>query len=546
LAPGASQQLSFSFSPRSSATTRSYAIGFTVHDGDLSFQQFAAINVYNPDPEEDATDDTLANLEIRNMTAPGGQFNVGQTATISFYVYNTGDAEARNIRVSAVPETTDIVPVQTASTQSIQRLAPGESQRLTFSFSPRSSATTRSYAIGFTVQDGDLSFQQFAAINVFNPEPEEDEDPQETGRVQIPRVIVSAISIDPPMPRAGQPFDMEVTFRNTSATRSVNNIRVLMEEVIGAAIGGQSAPFAGFTPLGGSNTLFVDYLAPHGEITMNLSFTTVVEASPGAHNMRFSFDYQDQDFYSHDANQQISISVAQVTQLELDRVNVGGWVVPTVGMEVPFDFTIINSGRVNLINVRVRAEGPFDVSQAGGENGQFVGNINSQRTTRFEGAIIPFEAGEQSGNFVVWGEDITGEIVELIHPFTVWVEGGFEFGDDGFREGGGFDDGGFGRPTMPGMEMGAMPPGEINFDPETGAMLAGSWDWETGEFTATHEMDPETGEWREIGGGGFDFLALIRRPIVWGPAIGVVVVVAIVVIVIVARRKKSPFDLDED
>jgi len=539
--PGESRSLTFNFSPRDTASTRSYAIGFAVHHGEDTFQQFTSINVYNP--EEDEEDETIATLEIRNMTAPTGRINVGQTATISFYVHNTGDAVARNIQVVAEPETAaPIVPMQTASTQTITNLAPGASHRLTFGFSPLSTAITRSYAIGFTISYGDASLRQFAAINVYNPE--EDDDETQEGRTQIPRVIVASTVLNPPMPRAGQPFEMEVTFRNTSATRSVNNIRVLMEEVIATIPGQQASHFAGFNPLDGSNTIFLDYLAPLGETTLTLRFTTVTEANPGAHNMRFTFDYQDQDFQTHEASQQISISVAQVSRLELADVMIGGWVTPSVGAQVPFNFRIINSGRVNLINIRVRTEGPFDVSDAGGEDGIFVGQINFQRTTSFDGVIVPLEAGQQSGYFIVSGEDITGEIVEVVHPFTVFVDGGWGM-DDYWGEGGGFFEGGGDmggmRPMFPG---GDMPPGEINFCHETGDMLAGEWDWETGEFTATHRMNPETGEWEELS-SSFDFLGFIRRPLVWGTAAGVAAL-AIIVVVVIIVRKKSRYSFDND
>jgi len=541
--PGESRSLTFNFSPRDAASTRSYAIGFTVHLGEDSFQQFTSINVYNPDEDED--DDTLATLEIRNMTAPTGRINVGETATISLYIHNTGDAVARNIQVIAEPEAgAPVVPMQTASTQTIASLAPGASHRLTFGFSPLSTAITRSYAVGFTVSYGDASLRQFAAINVYNPE--EDDDTQE-GRTQIPRVIVAGTVLTPTIPRAGQPFEMEVTFRNTSATRSVNNIRVLMEEVVASIPGQQASHFAGFNPLDGSNTLFLDYLAPLGETTLTLRFTTVTEANPGAHNMRFTFDYQDQDFDTHEASQQISISVAQVSRLELADVMVGGWVTPSVGAQVPFNFRIINSGRVNLINIRVRTEGPFDVTDAGGEDGIFVGQINFQRTTSFDGVIVPLEAGQQSGYFIVSGEDITGEIVEVVHPFTVFVDGGWDMG--GWDEGGGFFEGGGDmggmRPIFPGYgHDGDMPPGEINFCHETGDMLAGSWDWDTGEFTATHRMNPETGEWEELR-SGFDFLGFIRRPLVWGIAAGVAAI-AIIIVVVTVIRKKPRHDFDSD
>jgi hypothetical protein len=271
---------------------------------------------------------------------------------------------------------------------------------------------------------------------------------------------------------------------------------------------------------------------------MTLRFTTVTEANPGAHNMRYTFDYQDQDFDTHEASQQISISVAQVSRIELADVVIGGWVTPMVGAHVPFNFRIINSGRVNLMNVRVFTEGPFDVADAGGRDGRFVGQVNFQRTVSFDGAFVPFEPGMQEGYFIITAEDITGEIVELRHPFSVFVEGGF---DEGMFERPGFDDGMFERPGMPGMDH----PGEsIHHDWETGDMLAGSWDWETGEFIATHRMNPETGEWDELN-GGFDFLEFIRRPIVWGPVAGVLLILVIVIIVVV-RRKKSRFSFDDD
>jgi len=532
MAGGASHTLSFPMQASTRVTSGTHQINFRVTfrgaTGDSITETFPAFVTVT------GAEDGISNLEIRNMTSPSGTINVGRNGTVSFYVHNTGDTTARNIRVEATPENNDIVPVQTSRTQIIQSLAPGESQRLSFSFSPLDTALTRSYGIGFTVSYGELSFQQFAVINVNNP----DQGDTDTGRVQIPRVIVSAMVLDPPVPRAGQEFGMEITFRNTSATRAVNNVRIIMEEVLGASLPGQQSHFAGFNPVGGSSTLFIDDIGPHEEITMSLRFTTVTEATPGAHNMRFSFDYQDQDFETHSANQQISISVAQVTRLELSDVNIGGWgwSTPQVGAHVPFSYNIINSGRVNLINVRTSAEGPFDVDQAG----RFIGSINAQRTIGFDGVIVPHHGGMLQGEFIVTGEDITGEIITLVHPFEVFVEEGWGM-DDGWAEGGGFrdpfDGGGMGM----GMGMDGF------FDFETGEFIpSGYWD-DNGEWVQTWEFDFETGEWREIG-GSFDLLGLLRSPVVWIPAAVVVGLAVIVVgaVIVSANRKKSESDDEID
>ena len=526
IAPGESHMVTFGFMPQSAATTRAYSIGISINGDEM---QHAVINVYNPDQDDD-----LANLIIRNITAPTGRVNVGGTATISFDVTNTGEGIARNIRVEATPESTSaIVPVQTANTQTIASLAPGESHRLTFNFSPTESATTRSYAVGFTVNHAGETFSQFAAINVYNPE-QEDEDGGD--RVQIPRVMIGGINLTPAIPRAGQEFEMEITFRNTSSTRSVNNIRILMEEVIGTTpTGGQAAHFAGFNPLDGSNTLFVDFLAPLGEVTKVLRFTTVMEARPGAHNMRFSFDYQDQDFAEHRADQQISITVAQVTRLEITDVTISEWAEPMVGSPVAFNYRIINSGRVDLINVRTRTEGDtFDVTYGG----RFITPINAQRLADFHGTFTPLEPGLQRGSFIVEGEDTTGEIVYVVHEFEIYVQGGFDFGD--MFEGGDMGMGG-GRPGMPG----GMFIQEYEWCSDTEDFVsAGYWCQDTGEWVPTGERCMETDAWIQFD-TGFDFLGLIRRPIVWGPAIGVVVVAAVVVIIII-RKKKTKFNFMDD
>lgn len=532
MAAGYTSTLNFPFQTSQNITSGTHEITFRVtYRGapgtDPVSEEFSAfVTVYAPEA------DNQVSLEIRGMTTTTGNLRVGQTGTVSFYVYNTGDNALRNVRVAA-NTSTHIRPTQTASTQTIQNLAPGASQRLTFSFFATDAAETGSHDIGFTIGSGDNTIEQFTFLSIYNPEREE--ETTAPSRVQIPRVIVANTVLYPPVPRAGQEFTMEVTFRNTSATRSVNNIRILMEEVLGNNLPGQTSHFAGFNAIDGSSTLFVDFLEPLGEITRTLRFTTVTEATPGAHNMRFSFDYQDQDFYTHDAQQQVSISIAQVTRIELSDVQIGGWMTPMVGSIVPFSYNIINSGRVNLINVRTRAEGPFDVSQAG----RHIGMVNAQRTTSFDGNLIPLEAGELTGQFIVYGEDITGQIVELVHEFTVFVEGGFE--DEGWREGGGMDgDFSLQRP-------GDMPSGRE----EMGGFDA--WCHVSEQMVTTGYMNMDTGEWVSLGNWcmdtgawlpystGFDLLAFVQRPIVWGSVIALGGV-AIIVVVVIVVRKRPQFD----
>jgi len=506
MSAGHSSTVNFNFQVSNNISTGTYPIEFQItfrdSNGESTTRSFEFfVNVYAPE------DTSLANLEIRGLTAPTGQIGVGQTATISFYVYNTGTTEARNIRISASPES-GVVPT-TAGTQTIPSLGAGESHRLTFSFSPTNASETRSYSIQFTVTSQSagetMEFEQFSAINVNNPT-REDDTTEDHGRFQIPLVIVSQYVTTPLIPRAGQEFEMDITFLNTNSTRSINNIRIILEAI--EAVEGQGTVFV---PVGGSNTLFVDYLPPRGEVTKTLRFFTVMDAAPRSYTMRVNFSYQDEDFHTHDLTEQLSISVAQVTSLETTHITLPP--MGDVGGMVPFEFWVINSGRVNLSSVRIRVEGPFD--DTGSNN--WIGNVDAQRMVGFEGRFTPTEPGEHTGRLVIYGEDATGAIVEHAHEFTMFVNDPFGGGGgrgDYFGEGGGWgmDDWGGGM------------------DDGRDSMIWGDdWAWDGSD-------EGDSGE------GGI--LNILRRPVVWSPIVAVLCVAVIGGIVVAKKRKSGSFDDD--
>lgn len=456
MAVGYSSMLNFVFRVDRDAGTGAYPINFVITATDESGETIPPVTIPFIVNVEAPDDDDLPNLEVRDMQSPTGMVNVDQNARISFYLFNNGETEARNIRVTATPPT-GIAPAAGGVTQVIPSLAPGESRQVTFNFRPESASRTQSYTIRFEAvfqlgRTGESETMPiYAWFNVNNPDQDDDDT-----HTQIPIVIVSEHNIYPTTPRAGEEFEMTITFRNTNATRTINNMRVRLEEQRTTNIGGnqnQQTHFAGLTPIGGSNTLFIDSIPPRGEVTKVLRFTTSADATPGTHNLEISYNYQcpDGTFPTQNDDVLISFPVAQVMRLELAEVNIPEST--SVGSSVWFSFRIINNGRVNLSDMRVRLEGPFDNSEAGGEDGMFITPINAQRFANFEGRFMPFESGMQRGYFIVSGADNTGETIELRHAFNIMVDEGWGF-DDGFGGGdwgdawgdGGFGGGGMGRP----------------------------------------------------------------------------------------------------
>jgi len=474
MAAGYSSMLSFVFRVDRDAGTGAFPINFVITSNDESGDTIPAVTIpFIVNVEAPDEDDNRPDLEVRGMQSPTGVVRVDQNARIAFYLYNSGEVEARNIRVTATPPT-GIAPAAGGVVQTIPSLASGESRQVVFNFRPESAARTQSYTIRF-----DAAFQLgrtgesdtvpiYAWFNVYNPDDDDDET-----HTQIPIVIVSEHSIYPATPRAGEEFEMTITFRNTNATRSINNMRIRLEEQRATNVGGQQGQqihFAGLTPIGGSNTLFIESIPPRGEVTKNLRFSTSADATPGTHNLEISYNYQcpNGTFPTQNDDVLIAFQVAQVMSLELAEVNIPDHT--SVGSSVWFSFRIINNGRVNLSNMRVRLEGPFDTAEAGGEDGMFITPINAQRFTNFEGRFTPFEAGMQRGYFIVSGADNTGETIELRHAFSLMVDEGWDFGggdwpyawDDGFG-GGGMVMPGRPFPGDGGMHFGMEEPDEPNF-----------------------------------------------------------------------------------
>jgi len=414
VAPGQTRQLEFTFQTNQNIESGSFPLAFIVSYRDENGNHLEDeplpffVHVYAPD------EDTIANLEIRNMSAPTATLHVGRTEQVTFVLYNIGDSEVRNIQVQAHPED-GLVPMS-LDTIVVPVLAPGQGFPMSFSFMAEDTARTRTHTIRFNISDSDdLSFNRFAAISVFNPDEEDDEDE----RFQIPRIIISEFSIYPQMPRAGQDFDLSITFRNTNSALSVNNIRITLEAMEHAEGHGSV-----FVPVGGSNTVFIDFLAPGAEVTKNLRFFTVPDADPRSYRLLVDMHYQDAEMREHRAEEQLSVSVAQVTRLEAI------WMrdIPdfaSVGDMIFFEFRATNTGRVDLSNVRVRMEAPWDT----GEAGMFIGPLRAQTAMTFSGRFTPLEEGEFPATVIIYGEDATGAIVEYVHEFTLTVGGGFVGGD---------------------------------------------------------------------------------------------------------------------
>jgi uncharacterized repeat protein (TIGR01451 family) len=498
--PGYSGNLVFTFSIHELARNGTYPIVFNLSYRDEngerleeSYTYFMNINVQQ---------ETRTTVEIKDIIAPDGVLEPGQNGLFTFQVFNTGHLPAQNIKITATASDETAVVPKSSSVHMINSL-PAETGRLvSFTFSPTVQSATRSYNIGFLIEyesgvDEEnkpvkFSFQQYASIAVHNPEDKKEDDPE---RLSKPRMIVSAYSVEPLIVQAGREFNLNLTFMNASAEKAVHNIKVTLK-----AMEATERKGAVFTPMGGSNTYFIDRISPKGEVTQVLHMYTVPDAEARTYTMEVTFDYQDEDNHSHTESELISVNVKQTTRLEITEPYIQEFV--NSGDRVNFWFNIINSGRVTLSNLRVRVDGPFDTSEAD----MFIGNLGRGNQISYDGVIIPREAGKQEGAIVVFGEDDTGELVEHVHKFMIEVTD--MSGMDGDWNSGRGMDGDFGQ-------------------------IGGGGDWDSVRFGG-EEQTP----FRQI-------LDFIKNPWFWAPFAAVVLAAVSVIVMVIRRKNNKAADFDE-
>jgi len=152
------------------------------------------------------------------------------------------------------------------------------------------------------------------------------------------------------------------------------------------------------------------------------------DAQPGTRTLRLDFVYQDQEFEEHTSEELLNIPIAQAARLEAELANL--WIPPFISMfdSIPLEFRVVNSGRVPLRNVRVRVDGEFDTR----ETNIFLTNLSDGSTVMYRGLLRPSIPGHHEGAIVVYAEDETGEIIEFVHPFEIFVED-FPVWDEGGR-----------------------------------------------------------------------------------------------------------------
>ncbi|HHU71102.1 MAG TPA: hypothetical protein GXZ21_03595 [Clostridiales bacterium] len=255
--------------------------------------------------------------------------------------------------------------------------------------------------------------------------PDEDED-----QVSKPKLIVSKYSTDTEELRAGSTFNFIFDITNTHSTVAAKNITITVtqEESI-------------FTPTQGSNSFFVQRIAPGDTTQHSLEMKVKADTMTKAYPIKLKVAYEYDGIKANPATGEIgeteeielSLQAVENSRPVVDYVNVYSWDGNVlVGNPATLSFEFYNMGKSPLNNVIATVEGDFTKSDG---NMYFIGNIAAGSPSYAEFEVIPNVEGMAKGIVKITFEDSNGDEIEYTKEFETMVSSEIPF-DPGMMPGG--------------------------------------------------------------------------------------------------------------
>lgn len=410
---GTQETVSFNLSAGAEVAAGSYPVTFNIVGKDENNKEYKMSQKYYVSVGGSSSG-KKSELEIRNLAEPEGVYGVNQNFDVAFELFNKGDAEAKNIKVTAKEygEGGNIVP-KSSSVISVDKLEPGASCPVSFTFAATGASVTRNYTVELAVeyeQNGKtVTFNQYAGANVSNPDNDkEDEDKKESK----PKIIVSEYKADPIIVNAGEEFDLYMTFLNTHAVKNVKNVKMFLTMAEETSKDTESTGNV-FTPVDSSNTFYFDSIPSKGTVTKQMRLFTVPDAQPKTYTLTVNFEYEDEEGNEYTATELLGINVQQMTKVETSEIAMP----PTaeVGMPVSLYFDLYNTGKVDLSNLKVVIEGDIDTTT----KSVYIGNCKSGESSYYEGSFSVLNEGENNVKLTISYDDPSGKVIEKVSEYTI-------------------------------------------------------------------------------------------------------------------------------
>lgn len=197
-----------------------------------------------------------------------------------------------------------------------------------------------------------------------------------------PIILVEKSIVSTGTAKAGEDFDVTITLKNTSKTKSVQNMVATI-----------TVPSADFELKNNSNTIFIDKLGAEKTTDLSLTFHVGKSTVDGNYPIEVALSYDDSKANTLSSAGTFVVTVEQPLNVKLTMPAIAADL--TAGDTVPLSFQVMNLGRSTVYNVRcdVTGDGLVQTKTA------FVGNMESGSDGEGDSNIFvsPMEGENQYG-----------------------------------------------------------------------------------------------------------------------------------------------------
>jgi uncharacterized repeat protein (TIGR01451 family) len=334
--------------------------------------------------------DTQTIVELKNMVSPGTTLYPGSNGLVAFDVVNTGNEDAKNVKVSVTADK-EIIP-RTQNTIIIPTLKKGDTKNVQFQLFVSDDAVTKNYPVAINVEydvpsSGTATKQTVSQYVGFYVE-------NKSGKT-VPRLIIDKYSIEPKTLNAGQEFTLNLSILNTSKSAKIQNVKVSIASDDGT-----------FTTVD-SNSFYIDGISPKSRLQKKIVLSSKPDAAAKQYMLSINYEYEDDKGTAYTNKDTIGIPLQQTQRLTIGELNISSEAF--VGNPIPVNISFYNMGKSTLYNLMIKLDGKFKVEGSS----YFVGNFEPGKTDSFDGTIIPDAPGKISGSVLFTYEDAAGKAYEV-------------------------------------------------------------------------------------------------------------------------------------
>lgn len=362
-------------------------------------------------------------------------------------VANPGKSTIQNVQLAFVPaENSRFSLYEHFQPVNIDAINPGEAGTANFSMYMETNLASGNYPLTFTLSYKDPAGKIFTSTETVYAEVKRSADMEE-GNTSKPRIIIQSYQTDVEMIEAGKSFQLDFTLQNTSTDTEVSNVKVVLGSEEAAATTSNSRSNSVFFPSEGSNSFFIERIAPKGSVSESIQLTTSQDIEPGVYSLTLNIEYDANGSAVTPSEEKLAFPVAQQQRLDIQGFSVESSTM--MGSSVPVMFQYINKGKSTIYNFSVEVEGDFTLEDS---TMSYIGNLSSGYNDTYENYLLPTHEGTCTGAILLKYEDSQGTEKEERKEVTVEVMSmdmptGGDMGMDGEFIDGGMMPGEMGEPA---------------------------------------------------------------------------------------------------